>query len=390
MTSASFRHYPKIMNPRATLVLTTINDPALLDGYYANFEAYDRLGQIRIIVIPDRKTPPAAYERCASLRRRGMEIVCPTIEEQETYLRRIGLPYGLIPYNSANRRNIGYLLALEAGADFLVSIDDDNYCTAEEDFFQAHSVVCEGPADAEAVESSSGWFNLCDLMRIEPPSPVYPRGFPYFARHKEPEIKERKVQTTIRMNAGLWLQEPDLDGITWLVAPVRAKQFSGRSRVLGDQTWSPINTQNTALHRDVIPSYYFIRMGYPLAGLPIDRYGDIFSGYFSQACVRHMGHAIRAGTPVAEHRRNSHNYLKDALNEFACIVVLEDLLPWLHELRLEGSTYCQAYETLSHLVEEAVSTFTGQIWTDATRGYFHSMGFCMREWIKVCRRLGAT
>jgi len=78
MTSASFRHYPKIMNHKATLVLTTINDPALLDGYYANFEAYDRLGQIRIIVIPDRKTPPAAYERCASLRRRGMEIVCPS------------------------------------------------------------------------------------------------------------------------------------------------------------------------------------------------------------------------------------------------------------------------------------------------------------------------
>jgi hypothetical protein len=378
------------MNHKAALVLTTINDPLLLEDYYANFETHGHLDQIKVIVIPDKKTPTAAYERCASLRRRGMEIICPTIEEQETYLRRIGLPDGLIPYNSDNRRNIGYLMAMEAGVDFLISIDDDNYCPAEEDFFQAHSLVCGGPADAEAVESSSGWFNLCDLMRIEPPSPIYPRGFPYFARHKNPELKDRKVQTTIRMNAGLWLQEPDLDGMTWLVAPVRAKQFSGRSRVLGDQTWSPINTQNTALHRDVIPSYYFIRMGYPLAGLPIDRYGDIFSGYFSQACVRHLGHAIRVGTPVAEHRRNSHNYLKDALNELACVVVLEDLLPWLHELKLEGSTYCQAYETLSHLVEEAVSTFTGQTWTDATRGYFHSMGYCMREWIKVCRRLGAT
>jgi len=318
-----------------------------------------------------------------------MEIVCPTIEEQETYLRRVGLPDGLIPYNSDNRRNIGYLLALEAGADFLVSIDDDNYCTAEEDFFQAHSVVCEGPADAEAVDSSSGWFNLCDLMRIEPPSPVYPRGFPYFARHKNAEVKDRKVQATIRMNAGLWLQEPDLDGITWLVAPVRAKQFSGRSRVLGDQTWSPINTQNTALHRDVIPSYYFIRMGYPLAGLPIDRYGDIFSGYLSQACVRHLGHAIRVGTPVADHRRNSHNYLKDALNEFGCICVLEDFLPWLHEARLNGGTYCEAYAALTQGIEEVVSSFTGQIWSDAVRGYFHHMAYCMRQWAKACKTVGA-
>ena len=130
------------MNPKATLVLTTINDPALLDDYYANFQAYDRLGQIKVIVIPDRKTPAAAYERCAALHKRGMDILCPTLDEQDAYLRRISLAEGLIPYNSDNRRNIGYLMALEAGADFLISIDDDNYCTAEEDFFQAHSVVC--------------------------------------------------------------------------------------------------------------------------------------------------------------------------------------------------------------------------------------------------------
>ncbi len=378
------------MKPNATLVLTTINDPALLDGYYANFEAYDRLGQIKVIVIPDRKTPAAAYERCVALQKRGMDILCPTLDEQDAYLRRIGLPEGLIPYNSDNRRNIGYLMALEAGADFLISIDDDNYCAPEEDYFQAHSVVCGGPAEAEAVESGSGWFNLCDLMRIEPASPIYPRGFPYSARHKVAEIKERKIQSTIRMNAGLWLTEPDLDGITWLVAPARSKQFSGQSRVLADATWSPINTQNTALHRDVIPSYYFIRMGYPLAGLPIDRYGDIFSGYFSQACVRRLGHAIRVGTPVADHRRNSHNYLRDALNEFACICVLEDLLPWLREHKLEGRTYCEAYTALSHAIEEVVGSFSGQIWSDAARGYFHYMGYCMREWIKVCRRLGAA
>ena len=377
------------MNAKAALVLTTINDPALLEGYYANFAAFGRLDQVQAIVIPDRKTPTAAYERCALLRKRGMGIVCPTLDEQEAYVKRIGLPPSLIPYNSDNRRNIGYLMALEAGVDFLISIDDDNYCTPQEDFFLEHSVVCAGAGDAETVQSSSGWFNLCDLMRVEPPSPVYPRGFPYFARHQQVQISERTLPATIRMNAGLWLQEPDLDGITWLVAPVRTTDFLGRSRVLGHDAWSPINTQNTALHRDVIASYYFIRMGYPLAGLPIDRYGDIFSGYFSQACARHLGHSIRVGTPVAEHRRNSHNYLRDALNEMACIVVLEDLLFWLHEVKLEGSTYCDAFETLSHLIEEVVSTFSGTIWNDATRGCFHSMGYGMREWLKACRRLGA-
>src|SRR3712207_9514532 len=80
--------------------------------------------------------------------------------------------------------------------------------------------------------------------------------------------------------------------ITWLGAPVRSRSFkphNGGSIFLGDDTWSPINTQNTGLHRDLTVTYYFVRMGYPLAGLPIDRYGDIFSGYLSQACVKHMG-----------------------------------------------------------------------------------------------------
>ncbi len=378
------------MNLKAAMVVTSINDPVLLEGYLSNFNVFGHLDKVKVIVIPDRKTPAATYDRCAKLRGKCMDVVCPTLEEQDAYLRRVGMPGRLIPYNSDNRRNVGYLMALESGADFLISIDDDNYCTAGEDFFQAHSLVCGGEAEVTAVASSSGWYNLCDLMRVEPASPVYPRGFPYFARHQRSEVKERKVAATIRMNAGVWLQEPDLDAITWLVAPVRTKTFSGRSFILDATTWSPINTQNTSLHRDAIPSYYFVRMGYPLAGLPIDRYGDIFSGYFSQACMRHLRHAIRVGTPVAEHQRNTHNYLKDALNELACIAVLEDLLPWLHDVKLEGSTYCDAYLALSHRIEEVVSGFSGQIWSDAAQGYFHFMGYCMREWIKVCQRLGAT
>jgi hypothetical protein len=126
-------------------------------------------------------------------------------------------------------------------------------------------------------------------------------------------------------------------------------------------------------------------MGYPLAGIPIDRYGDIFSGYFVQACVRYLGHSVRFGTPVADHRRNSHNYMNDAANEWACIMVLEDLLPWLtHEVKLEGKTCAEAYVALSYALEECVEKLSGRIWTDATRGYFHQMGYCMREWVKAC------
>lgn len=378
------------MDLKAALVLTTIRDPVLLEGYYANLQKYGHLDQVKVIVIPDRKTPAAAYERCAGLRKQGLNVACPSLNEQEEYLQWFGLSPSFIPYNSDNRRNVGYLMALEAGVDFLISIDDDNYC-GRDDFFQAHAIVCSPASGATAVESTSGWFNVMDLLTFEPKSDVYPRGFPYYARHKLPDVRDRRcAATAVRMNAGLWLQDPDLDGITWLVSPARVTRFDGCSYVLGKRTWSPINSQNTALHRDVIPTYYFVRMGCPPEGFPIDRYGDIFSGYFSQACVRHLGHDICVGTPVVEHRRNSHNYLKDALNEFTCICMLEDLLPWLWELELEGETYCDVYAALSYLLEDVVRTFRGSIWSGDARAYFSDMAHCMREWVKVCRRVGSA
>lgn len=375
---------------RAAMVLTTIADPILLEGYCANFTAYGRLEQVQVIVIPDRKTPAAIFSRCADLRKRGLDVLCPPLDEQERILRRLGFPPDLVPYNSDNRRNVGYLMAAESGADFLISIDDDNYCPADEDFFAEHAVVCGEPAPRDVVQSSNGWFNLCELLELQPASRIYPRGFPYFARHQQTETRIEQRKAEVRINAGMWLRDPDLDGITWLAAPVRALAFLGKSIVLGDRTWSPVNTQNTSLHRDAIPAYYFLPMGNSLTGLQIDRYGDIFSGYFCQACARHLGHSIRAGTPVAQHLRNAHRYLRDVTQELAGILVLEDLLPWLAELRLDGTTYSEAYLSLSHQLEESVTSFSGGIWTETTRDYIRWMASCMRAWVAACRELAAV
>jgi hypothetical protein len=376
------------MNRRAGLVLTTIAEPAVLEEYYDNFKAHDHLEQVKVYVIPDRKTPAGAFDRCAEFRKRSLQVVFPDFNEQECYLRKVGFPPELIPYNSDNRRNIGYLMALSDGNDFVISLDDDNYCAGEGDVFADYEMVCDGAAEHPVVESESGWFNICSLMEICPDVEAYARGFPYFARHKEPKVRETPRKVRVRVNAGLWLSEPDMDGISWLVNPVRTESFKGRSLVLGKRAWSPINTQNTSLHRDVLAAYYFIRMGYPLSGFAIDRYGDIFSGYFSQACVHHLGDRIRVGTPVAIHRRNSHNYMRDAANEMGCIWMLEDLLQWLPEQKLQGKSYGEAYISLSHLLEEASFHFQGPIWTDAARGFLSQMGFCMRKWAETCRKIG--
>jgi reversibly glycosylated polypeptide len=374
---------------KAAMVLTTIGESSVLDGYYANFLEHHHLEQVRVIVIPDRKTPAATYERCARLRKLGLSIDCPGLEEQERFLRKIGFLPELIPHDSDNRRNVGYLMALEEPIDFLISIDDDNFCVPEEDFFAQHAVVCDGRRSLTVIEADGGWFNVCEQLVIEPGVTTYARGFPYFARHRERKSRKEEYAGAIRMNAGLWLQEPDLDALTWLNAPVRSTGVRGDSIVLGSRTWSPVNTQNTALHRDVIPSYYFVQMAFPVSGMRIDRYGDIFSGYFSQACAKSMGDTVRVGTPIAVHARNCHNYLKDATQELACVCLLEDLLPWLQEQRLEGKSYAEKYVSLSELLEDALSSFKGFIWTEETAKFFHSTANIMRQWATTCRCLGA-
>lgn len=374
--------------PTAALVLTTIFDPVILDVYRRNLEHFGHLDDVEVIVIPDRKTPGAAFETCAGQERRGLKVTCPTLEQQDCYLRQIGLDPGLIPYNSDNRRNVGFLMALQHQPDFLISIDDDNYCTDGEDYFGAHADALCNQREHTIARSETKFLNICDLLEIDS-APVYPRGYPYYGRHQKIAPHTFKGSANVMINAGLWLHDTDVDAMTWLSLRPSVRSFKNESLVLDADTWSPVNSQNTALRRELIPAYYFIRMGYPIGGAIVDRYGDIFSGYFALACAKHLGGTARFGTPVADHRRNSHNYLKDASAEWPAILMLEDVLAWLADAQLSGSTCAETYLSLSHGLEEAVEKFHGPAWTDASRGYFHQMAYLMRVWISACRTLDA-
>ena len=376
------------MPVKASLVMTSIHDSTVLETYFENFNRHGRLEQVEVFVIPDRKTPQAMIDRCTSLAQRGMHVHCPTIEEQDAFLRDVGFPPHMVPYDSDNRRNIGYLMALRSGTEFVISIDDDNYCRQDEDVFAAHAVVCERSHTAQVVDAPDGWFNICSLLEVDRQGgATYPRGFPYYARHKASAPAMSTGTVDVHMNAGLWLSAPDVDAINWLVAPTHATGFAGPPLVLGRGTWSPINTQNTALRREVMAAYYYVKMGYPLGGLIIDRYSDIYSGYMAEACVKHVGGAVRVGNPIAEHRRNSHNYIRDAGGEWGCIVLFEDLLPWLREVKLSGRTHLEAYTALTHALQDAVEVFRGSAWTDAARGYFHQVAHYMRTWATVAAKL---
>jgi hypothetical protein len=379
-------------NRKISVVVTSIFDGKFLT-YYTKKASEERVvSRTKIIVIPDKKTPSTLYQKCEILKDMGYDIVCPTIEEQDGLLKKLGNIINIVPYNSDNRRNIGYLMAYESGDEILISIDDDNFPIEKVPYFKQHDIVASGKLKHSTIRTKNGWLNNCSLLNFKNSYTAYPRGFPYYARFKDETKKAKKLGANleIHINAGLWLKDPDVDAITWLSLMPKVTSFKETSVVLAENTWTPINTQNTALNRVVIPSYWFVKMGYRISGLSIDRYGDIFSGYFAQACAKHLGFGIRVGHPVVNHIRNSHNYIKDINQELACIVVLEDILKWLTEVKLDGSTYSEAYLSLASQMEDAVEKFEGFVWNDATRGYFHHIAYCMRIWIDTIKTIDGT
>src|ERR1700753_2208929 len=99
------------MSKRVSIVCTTIFEPRFIDGYIDDRTRNDHGRDVELIVIPDRKTPATVAERCAHFAARGHAVSCPDLDEQERFLARFGSMAGRIPYDSDNRRNIGFLMA---------------------------------------------------------------------------------------------------------------------------------------------------------------------------------------------------------------------------------------------------------------------------------------
>lgn len=341
---------------KSAIVVTSINDcTELLNGYLANFAKYGR--EAKIYLIPDQKTPQFQIPK-------GVHV--PGGGEQVAFLEKIGMPPRKIPWNSDNRRNVGYLMAMADGAEMIVSIDDDNYCSLDCDFIGEHLSAMSGQQGCVSVEGF--WYNNLNTFGIG--NYLYPRGFPYYAKRDGMKVDILNRAATVRINAGMWLGDLDIDAISWLSRKPYGQNHLYGSVALAADTWCPINSQNTAVHRDLMPAYYFVRM-VP----PSDRFGDIFQGYFALKVAKHMGWTARFGSPVVTHRRNSHVYLKDVQKEIEPILMLEELLPKLVEHKLTGTTVHEAYLSLADFIESQGTQF----YSDTAR--------LMRQWAEACRRI---
>ena len=325
---------------KSAIVTTTVFVPTFLTKYAENLKQYGH--DTSIIVVGDRKTPEGVSKFCESIH----NCIYLDVADQHNYLRGHSHFELLehLPLDNISRRNIGHLMAYEAGAECIIMLDDDNLATTQ-DVVKHHSVVGQR-VFRTTYGSSSGWFNICSALKEKHGVEFYARGYPPSQRWKGGLITVERgnfadpdngMYRKVAVNGGLWLNDPDIDALTRLeryliVIGVNDKMPS--SFALHPGTWSPWNCQNTAISRDALPSYFLS----PHTG----RHLDIWASYITSRIAEALGEVITFGVPLAYHERTPHNLYKDLEQELPWIQMTDGFVEALRSTKIVSSTYTGA------------------------------------------------
>lgn len=260
------------------IVTTTINAPT------EAVKRYDQFPDWHLIVIGDRRTP-----KDYSLERG--RYVPP--EEQESIDKKLS---DLIGWNCIQRRNFGFLLAWQMGAEIVATVDDDNIPLAHwgEKLFVGKDV------EATVYET--------DLPAFDPVGATnYPhlwhRGYPLQLLPARDYTSLYLGTVTAHFQADFWNSDPDIDAICRMqFAPDCT--FDAGYFPLTSSVPSPFNSQNTFFTLRWLSEYFL----FPHVG----RMDDIWAAYHVQA----KGARVVYGAASVIQERNPHDLVVDMKKEY--------------------------------------------------------------------------
>lgn len=206
----------------------------------------------------------------------------------------------LCPTRSYARKNIGYLLAIRAGAPLILETDDDNIPRAG--FWSERQIRISA-----SLLSDAGWVNVysyfCDVT-------MWPRGLPLDAVHEnQPRFESLPTrQLDCPIQQGLADGDPDVDAVYRLLLPLPQNFRADRRIILGTGSWCPFNSQNTTWWPEA----------YPLLYLPAHcsfRMTDIWRSFVAQKIAWANGWSIFFHEPTVWQDRNNHNLMADFTDE---------------------------------------------------------------------------
>lgn len=274
------------MNTTKSLVITSIaNDKHPVLQQFAR-ECKEQ--HVSFIVIGDTKSP-------AHFELEGCDFW--SVERQLT------LPFelsGVTPTRHYSRKNLGYLLAIQNGADELIETDDDNI--PKNGFWDSKSKTVQGH-----VFENTGWVNVYHYFTK---NKIWPRGFPLEELQKKQveliDLKNTVIPCPIQQ--GLADENPDVDAIYRLTYPLPVHFEKKAKLALGKNSWSPFNSQNTHWFKEAFPLMY-------LPSFCSFRMTDIWRSYVAQRIAWECGWYVLYHEPTVFQERNDHNLMKDFEDE---------------------------------------------------------------------------
>ncbi len=243
----------------------------------------------------------------------------------------------LCPKRHYARKNIGYILAIQKGASWILETDDDNL--PWETFWRPRQRKQVAPVIEEG-----GWVNVYRYFTSEN---IWPRGFPLeYIRTNPISWESLKTQTVdCPIQQGLADEHPDVDAIYALAMPLPIFFREDKQIILTQGSWCPFNSQNTAWWPEVYPLLYLP------AYCPF-RLTDIWRSFVAQRIAWANGWGIMFHGSTVRHARNEHNLLKDFNQEIPGYLNNQAIGKALESLKIEpgldklGDNLHRCYEML--------------------------------------------
>lgn len=275
------------------IVITTIQGPTDAVRRFADVSGW------QLLIIGDKKTPSTWHYP---------GVIFLGLEQQEA------LGYAIlskVPRNSYARKNIGYLYAIQHGAEEIYESDDDNLLLDAAlnltSFFHAQNTALMYSTSAPLVNP---------YAHFGQPS-IWPRGFPLSAvGGANPRLYNIINERHILVRQAVALGDPDVDAIFRLTRKVDGQPLN----VAFDASAPPVALPALSLAPWNSQTTYFAYDAFWGLLIPITtsfRVCDIWRSYWTQRLLWEVAGRLAFYPPAVYQDRNAHNYLRDFIEERA-------------------------------------------------------------------------
>jgi hypothetical protein len=226
----------------------------------------------------------------------------------------------LLRERSYARKNIGYLLAMQQGAEFIIETDDDNY--PRQEFWNVPELHVSG-----SLIRQKGW---CNVYSHFTDTFIWPRGFPLELLGTNSPHSTEPFTAACPIQQGLADENPDVDAIYRMTRNLPVTFLKANPIILGSDTWCPYNSQNTihfppAYLLLYLPTYCSFRMT------------DIWRSFIAQRILWTNGWNLSFHSATVWQERNAHNLLNDFSDEVPGYLNNAKIVGLLRDLELKSN-----------------------------------------------------